>query len=344
VSSRALRRGAAAIGAAVAAIASANAAHAADPADPASKTGARIDLRAEGCSLDQRELERLVRLELSTVLSPEDTTSLYQVTVACGADATTLRITDPLTEKTLERPLVPPPAAAPEPERLVALAVAQLYRSSWLELLARDRDPPPLSPRERSRAPASVLQRAALAAQQRIGEERRPARGALLVRGGVIARRLGVAPVALAAVALDGRVALRPPLWLGAMVGVEAATLTRPAGDVDVRGVPLAIGVGVEPPVPGPVAFFARLDAGVEYVSLTGRRVAPGLVAGRVDGLGFQGSASAGAALRLRALRLEIAPRIGLLAGTPEGAIAGSKPVGTSGLSAGADVAAGVTF
>jgi hypothetical protein len=92
------------------------------------------------------------------------------------------------------------------------------------------------------------------------------------------------------------------------------------------------------------VAFFARLDAGVAYTSFAGRRVAPGLVAGRVDGLGFCGSASAGAALRLRALRLELAPRVGLVAGTPEGSVAGGKPVGVSGLSAGADLAAGVAF
>jgi hypothetical protein len=153
-----------------------------------------------------------------------------------------------------------------------------------------------------------------------------------------------VAPLALAAVALDGRVAVHPALWLAATVGVEAATPTRPSGDVDVRIVPATLGIGVEPRLAGPVAFFARLDAGVAYMALAGRRVSAGFVAGRVDGLGFWGSASAGAALRLRAFRLELAPRVGLVAGAPEGSVAGGVPVGVSGLAAGADLAAGVAF
>lgn len=331
-----ISRGAPSLGLALAAFVSARAAIPAEPRGP------RIDMVTEGCTLDARELDRLVRLELSTVLTPEDTTSRYEVTVACAGDTTRLRITDPLTEKSLERRVVFSLRTAPEPERLVALAVAQVYRSSRLELLTRDA--PSLPAGDAIRPPVSVPPQTAHAPQQRLAPAARGRAGALLLRGGVAARRLGVAPFALPGVALEGRISPRPTLWLTLTVGAETATVTRATGQVAVLGVPATLGLGVEPLSAGPFSFFARVDLGVEYASFSGRRVAPGLVAGKVDGLGLLGSVGAGAALRLRAFRVELAPRLGLCTGTPEGRVSGDRAVGMNGAWAGGDLAAGFVF
>jgi hypothetical protein len=168
--------------------------------------------------------------------------------------------------------------------------------------------------------------------------------GALLLHGGVVAHRLGNGPMVMPALTLEGRVSPRAPLWIAATAGVEATTVARATGTVDVRGLPATLGIGVEPLAAGPVAFFGRLDVGVAYTALAGGRVTPGLVAGKVEGLGFCGSAGAGVAVRLRALRLELTPRVGLVAGAPQGSVSGDRPVAVSGLWAGADLAAGVAF
>ena len=167
-----LRRAAAALLAFSLAAARADAAHA----------GGSVRVEIEGCSLQTAEVTRLVQLELGSVLAAGADASDYRVTIRCSGADLSISLFDPLTQKSLSRTTVAPPPSQPEPERLVALTVAQLYRAAWLELAATD--PPPLSPTDPRQRPPEEVALARRAAAQTLGD-RRPDDGSAAPSTGV---------------------------------------------------------------------------------------------------------------------------------------------------------------
>jgi hypothetical protein len=119
----------------------------------------RVVVQAEGCEgLAQAEVARLLDLELAMVTTEIRSGPPLEVGLRCAGERLTITVLDPLTRKRLERD-VPAPAPEPGRERVVALAVSQLFAASWLELLSATPPPPPPpdEPAPPSRAPTPSL-------------------------------------------------------------------------------------------------------------------------------------------------------------------------------------------
>jgi len=104
-------------------------------------------------------VHKLLRIELSTVLNskPHD----LRVHVSCKGHRATVRIVDTLTHKTVQRQFAVR-HDRPDLERVIALASAQLFVVSWLELLtpASPHRPPPAGARATVHAARRVARRA----------------------------------------------------------------------------------------------------------------------------------------------------------------------------------------
>jgi hypothetical protein len=117
------------------------------PDDTAARDSVLVD--ASRCtSIDATEVQRLLALELVAVTQEIRVGPPLSVDLACPDATLTIEVSDPLTGKRLERDL-PMPAADEGRERVIALAIAQLFAASWLELLLPsepDTDTPPPKP------------------------------------------------------------------------------------------------------------------------------------------------------------------------------------------------------
>ena len=302
-------------------------------------TAAAIHVDAKGCRLRADELERLVRLELHSVLHDHDASTAYRVTVSCGEQEWLIRIEDPITHKALERP-VRAPGTDPEPERLTALSVAQLYRAAWLELLVED--PAPLPPAQPRKERPSVV-----AAAQQEAEHHLPKSSAgsrVDAELGVAARGLAHRAVTLPSFGLRLGWTAEGAWWLTVNGAIEAGSDHRSSGRVQARVAQTRIGVSFEPAVGEHFLGVFAVDAGLVLVSLQGMEVGPGFVPGRVEGIALDTSACVGGAVHVDGVRLSLAARAGVVGGAPAGNVHGDEPVDLNGPWIGALLRAGFTF
>src|SRR5688572_27553921 len=100
---------------------------------------ARADLAIAGPSCAELDLERigrLVNVEIGQVADEWSDRAEPVVLLGCSEGSVRIEITDPVTDKSVARTIVAPPPE--DAERVIALAVAQLFVTSWLELLIDD--------------------------------------------------------------------------------------------------------------------------------------------------------------------------------------------------------------
>lgn len=300
-----------------------------------------ITVDTKDCRLRQAELERLVRLELGSVLDADSGPAGYQVTIDCQGNEWLLRIEDPITRKALERSLHPPAPSVPEPERLLALSVAQLYRAAWLELLAKD--PPPLPPSRPSVAPPRYREAARQRAEAVIlREEPHAARVAMDL--GVSARGILHQPIVMPALGWDLGWGFYDSWWLTLHASVAAGSDQRNNGRVQARTVGSHVGVAFEPAVVGDLSATLDADAGLLFTSLKAKDVAPGLVPGSLQAVAFDGSLGLGAAMRVRQVRISLVGRAGMTSGAPIGYVHQDEPLDLNGPWIGAFLSSGFAF
>ncbi len=299
---------------------------------------------AENCPFDAAELERLVRLELSSVLDSSEDASAYVVTIRCAGDEAHVELFDPLTSKTLKRRVLAPPAGTEEAERQLAITIAQLYRASWLELDApsterEDPLPPRVPPRTavpEVRAARRLARPASVEAPRTAAEE--ATRGSVGVAFGARARHLQ-RPILLPSVDLAGSWwPVGELFWLSLSGGFEYASLARTTGSVDVIIGKVLGGAAIEPLVAGRWSGFAEASVGVAFTHVASSEVGPGYEGGSVGGGGVDATIGLGAAVRTGPVRLELVARGGALAGTPTGRIADDDDVDLDGPWAGGDL------
>ncbi len=300
----------------------------------------RIAVTVDSCSLSSGELERLVKLELSSVLETSASGG-YAVAIRCEAGEVHIALRDPLTKKGLERTVVAPPASQPEPERLIALTIAQLYRASWLELAAEPAAPL-ASPPEVGR-PVAELAKARKAAVERLPTREpiapiaeRP-RASLGVSAG---ERVRARDTPLLLPSVDLRATWLPTgelVWLSVATAVEWANVGRTSGSLSTLLLRGDVGVGIEPLVSGPWSGFAEVEGGVAVTRIAGEALA-GYRADTALGPGFEGSIGIGAAARVDVIRFELVGRVGLLHGTPAGLVAADEDLSLDGISGGLDL------
>lgn len=321
-----------------------------------------MPVSVEGCGMSSDEVTRLVQLELSSVLAAGADPAAYRVTIRCDGADLHLSLFDPLTRKSLARTVARPPPTQPEPERLVALTVAQLYRAAWLELTTDD--PPPLAPSPAETRPPEEIASARRAAAQTLAERPpdipsatpmlptptlpTPTLPAPTSPGGR-SWSLGVAlgarvrhaedPLVLpnmevfATWASTGR-----SFWLLVQAGMEWADVARETGMLETLLVRGGAGIGATALVSGRWSTFVEAAAGLTHLTISGHAARPPYTGERIAGAGFDSSVALGVAVNEGPVRLELTGRAGLLAGTPTGIVAGDEDLSLDGAWGGVDL------
>ncbi|HEX6277177.1 MAG TPA: hypothetical protein VFZ53_29250 [Polyangiaceae bacterium] len=111
---------------------------------PSSERGLEVTVEIDPClSVARSEVLRLTELELDARVVPPRAAPSHatRVDVTCAGKHVHLRVTDPVTGKSLERTLALATHEVDVTGRAVALAIAELVLTSWMELTFPD--PPP---------------------------------------------------------------------------------------------------------------------------------------------------------------------------------------------------------
>jgi hypothetical protein len=307
---------------------------------PAEAPTSRVVVRAEGCEgLVPDEVGRVLDLELSMVTTEIRSGPPLEVGLRCAGERLTITVLDPLTRKRLERD-VPAPAPEPGRERVVALAVSQLFAASWLELLSTDPPPPP-PPDD----PAPPSEPTAIEAARRVAEAttetsteteppRRPALE-LLVGAGARGRALeSDGRMAAARGELLLRAWLRPSVGLVALAGWDFGQSTRRLGQV--RGHALTAGGGLAWSVrPGTVGLGGHVLVVAGWARVRGLPREPGVPSGANAGFTAEASAGLGPRVRYGRLRFDLDAELGTMLRSPTGLVADGPPMTMGGLWAG---------
>lgn len=289
----------------------------------------QIEVVARECGmLDAAEVTRLLRIELLAVTQEIRSGPPLEVELRCTFPTMTIAVSDPLTGKRLARD-VPLPADEPGRERVVALAIAQLFAASWLELLL----PSEPAPAETVPVPTTPTpEPAAVAAARTDARKRVRPRSIAVAFGGVVrGRALEAAPMLTGGGELDLRG------WFGdaaivVRVGFEAGSARRPQGNVRALAVLGSIGAA------GRVHLGDRWDLGGLVLvgggvgRLRGDPSQPGVESGGIVAGTGQLMVGGGPRLRLGRIALELDAELGGMLRTPKGDVAGQRSVTLGGL------------
>lgn len=306
-------------------------------APAAAEPAARVVVHSEGCEgLTQTEVARLLDLELAQVTSEIRQGPPLEVGLHCAGERLTITVDDPLTRKRLARD-VPAPTREPGRERVVALAISQLFAASWLELLAATPPPPP-PPDDTAPAPEATALEAARRVAERSteAEPSRPRRSLeLLVGAGVRGRALeSEGRLAAARTELLLRGWLRPSVGLVALVGWDVGQSTRRLGQV--RGHAITAGGGLAWSVrPGQVGVGGQVVIAGGWARVRGVPREPGVPAAANAGLTAETAAGLGPRVRYGRLRFDLDAEVGAMLRAPVGLVNGGPPMTMGGLWAG---------
>jgi hypothetical protein len=279
------------------------------------------------CTFRRAELSRLVSLELSSVLSADRASTSYEVLVRCTPGLWYLSLHDPLTQKRVERWVTPPAPEQPEPERAVALTLAQLYRASWLELAAEDE--PPLAPPPS--APASAaLREARDMATRRLTQRAMRQHWSLGLGGGLRLRNVSAA-LPLPHANLQAAYWPMARLRLALQGNLEAGGVTRRPGNVQATAASAGVSFGVEPWRRQAWSAVTEISTEICHVRLRGSEIESGYRAGNVAATGLDSALGTGVAWLEQPLRIELMFRAGYLLGTPSGSVYSDRSVSLNG-------------
>lgn len=292
-----------------------------------------IRVEAERCpAIDAAKVQRLLALELVAVTQEIREGPALRVELACPAATLTIEVSDPMTGKQLARD-VPMPAPDEARERVIALAIAQLFAASWLELLL----PSPPEPEVPAPTPARGTSPKAVAAARDVAETRSrrvERRLELAVGGSGRAHSLEASPWGIGA----GEIEVRG--WFGqiAVLGrlsAQGGLARRELGEVRAVAVLAGLGVGFRVPASGRWRLGGAVVISAGWARLRGVSDDPGVptavARSATGGLGF----GIGPRLVLGRTALELDAELGGMLRPPEGLVAGERPVTLGGLWAG---------
>ncbi|NUP05011.1 MAG: hypothetical protein HOW73_03005 [Polyangiaceae bacterium] len=302
-----------------------------------------IEVTIEGCSLDEPELARLVRLELGSVLESSEVGTPHVVTIQCEGNEAKVTLFDPVTKKAFERRVSAPKPGAEEAERLLALTVAQLYRGTRLGTETPVEDAPqtpkkaPDADSSAEAKPSAREKASAIAAPKPVEPPPEP-RGSLGIVAGAHVRRIQ-SPIVMPSLEVMGTWSpFGSSLWLSLTGGAEYASVDRRSGIVDIAVGKALAGIGIEPVSDGTWSAFVDMALGVAVNHIRASEVASGYYAGETTGAAFEGSIGLGGALRVGPVRFELAFRGGAMLGGPVAQIADDDDVTLNGPWMGGDL------
>lgn len=296
---------------------------------------APVVVATEQCgSLDAAEVGRLLVLELGPVVAENRSGPPLAVTLRCAPDVLAIAVIDPVTGKRMARD-VPSPADAPGRERVIALAVAQLFTASWLELLApADPEvPAPVPP-----APAApVVPPQAVAAARTVARARvRPRRRsiALTIAAGFRGRGLERAPIAVGTTSVDLR-AYFGALGLVVRAGFDGGVARRARGDVSAMLASFGLGLVGRLERPGRWGFGGWAVASAGWGRVAARARTSGTRAGSTTAATGELAFGLGPRYAGDRVGVELDAELGATARPPEGLVSGERSVTSGGLWAG---------
>jgi hypothetical protein len=295
------------------------------PGTPIAPPNLEVDTSA--CeSLDEDRVERLLAVEIATVIEAREPPRRFEVAVTCEAERVALRVSDPLTNKALERAIPAPESDDPERERTIALAAAQLFVASWLELTMAS-PPPEIAP-----IPAEPDEREAVQEQVSTTTEVRDRvrRHELAFLAGPRWRKL-LQPTALGHFGIAYAGFIKPAWALFVRAGVEYGRAQRDVGSVRVIDVAGTAGVRWRSPPLGPMTFDLELGGGVVYQQLRGRSELAGVEEGVADGLGGEALGAFGLLFHSNRVRVGLYVEGGYLAVGPRGSVSSGDAVEVTG-------------
>jgi hypothetical protein len=301
----------------------------------ASRARADLAIAAPSCpDLDLAELGRLVVLELSEVSDAFEHESDPVVLLGCRPDGELrIEIRDPVTDKSVARTI-----AMPDPEgreRALAIAISQLFLTSWLELLLPD-DEAPEAPGE---AAAEERARRAVAPAFEPPTSPPPVAPAPIDTGtsfdlGLdLGARVSFANDTLGAgtLALHGWLELGSGVLAGLRVAGELARASRLRGDVEIWALAFGGGAGWRSPELGAFSLSMHVVLSVLAVVMQGRTEGEA-VPGVKSGAAFEAMAELVPSLRFDRFRLGLVLGIGGVVLSPSGVVAREAPVDVDGL------------
>ncbi len=289
----------------------------------------RVD--ATGCgAIDVAEVERLVAIDVASVAEERQGKPFPMVRVECTDTRMRIVVDDPVTSKKLERELPLPREKGRE--RTIALAISQLFLTSWMELVIPEPPEPVGPPKD---APGA---KAAKTVAKRAVAKASPTADVLLI---VAARdRRGSALFG----ALRTSFEIASGFRLFAQVGWETNRVERMRGNVDATLASIGTGVGYRSPALGPLVLDAHLGAALSWVRLDGRPVRDATNGGSGSGITTDGFVSFGPTALLGPFRLGLEGQAGYLLPRVVGEVQGEEPVRIDGAWFGGAVVVGLGF
>jgi hypothetical protein len=305
----------------------------------ASPASAQVSIAAPACGeLDIGAIERALEVEIADVAVAFRELSAPVVLLGCAEDRVRIEITDPVTDKSVAR-TVPMPLA--DRERVLALAIGQLFLTSWLELLlegtsadgpgadaaeARAREavaaastpaPIPAPAPVPAPAPAPVPAPAPTPA---------PIEGELSLEGGARWRAEGESLVS-AFGTLRGQLVIDRLVLVGGRLGLDGGRAFRTRGTVDLYVGSADLFAGLRLVELDAFLLDASLGVGVVLVALEGRPYEPDVSGGATQAIAAEGFLEVAPSVRIGPVILALPLSLSGIVLAPEGRVSGEAPV-----------------
>ena len=312
----------------------------ASPTPPSAS--ARVVVQAQACEgLDDAEVGRLLDIELTTVTAEIREGPPLEVSLQCEGSRLTITVIDPLTRKRLARD-IPAPASEPGRERVVALAISQLFAASWLELLTAEEPPPPPPDAPDETPDTEAVEAARRVAESATGSDAEPPPSPprpgieLMVGAGARGRALeNIARLPAVRTELRLRSWLRPGIGIVAFVGWDFAQDTRRNGRL--RGQAATAGTGLAWAYrPDAIGIGGALTVAGGWARVRGLPSDPNIQSGARDDLTAEAGIGIGPRIRYGRLRFDLDAELGAMLRSPVGEVTGEVPMSMGGLWAGA--------
>lgn len=333
---------------------------------PPARATAAVGLSAPSCegAVELDALSELVELEIDDVAA--EWRDAPRVQLECAGERVRITIADPVTDKSVARTVAMP---AVDRERVLALAIAQLFLTSWLELVVdreagagpgaeeaerlaraaveaavaeprggRSRGPEPAGPPTRSDAGERASQAVGVEPAPTVGARAStstgrdvPVGGELALEGGL---RLRTAGEGLATVlgGLRGLVVLDAAILVGATAVFEWGRAFRERGTVDVFTGALGVVAGWRSPELGPLSFDVTGDVSLAALAMHGVPTRVGVHGGTTIALVAEAGLEVAPSLRAGSLRIALPLAVSGVAFAPSGQVSGEAPIVTEGL------------
>lgn len=313
---------------------------------------ADLALAAPSCEgIDFASLRALLEVEIGDVAAEWREVSTPVVLLGCAANRVRIEITDPVTDKSVARTIAMPEL---DRERVLAIAIAQLFLTSWVELLLDDdaaTGPGAEAAERRARAliEAALAQEPARAPEppaieptptgegpsDEVPEEdtvRLRIDGELSLDGGVRLRTDGEQLVT-ALGALRGLLVIDGALLIGVRAGFEWGRAERQRGTIDLYGGALGLVAGWRSPALGPLSIDVVAIASLAALALEGHPGRAGVIGGTTVALVGEATLELAPSLRAGPVSIALPLAVTGMAFAPEGEITGEAPIVAGGLS-----------